>query len=250
MLESKYDLKQFNCIDLDQLNNVKLQNRKDTKYIFHENKLNKLLSDASQDYKILEINNNRQFFYESIYFDSDDFLLYNQHHNEKRSRYKIRFREYKTTGEVYFEIKEKNNKNTTVKKRYPVTSLKNTLDSFEKNLIKEIIDIDKKLNDKLIIEFNRITLANNDLTERLTIDTNLTVKNHNNKKSFNNLVVTEVKQKKYNPKSKFMKILKNLKIYKMRFSKYCIGTVHIYDNLKSNRFKPKLIQLNKVLNYN
>ena len=126
MLENKYDLKQFNCIDLDQLNNVKLQNRKDTKYIFHENKLNKLLSDASQDYKILEINNNRQFFYESIYFDSDDFLLYNQHHNEKRSRYKIRFREYKTTGEVYFEIKEKNNKNTTVKKRYPVTSLKNT----------------------------------------------------------------------------------------------------------------------------
>lgn len=114
---NKLNLNQFNNINLEDLNQVKLLNRKDTKYIFHENNLPNLLNKLSSSFKILEINNKRKFFYESIYFDTDDFMFYNQHHNEKRSRFKVRFRKYDATNNVFFEIKKKNNKNRTIKKR-------------------------------------------------------------------------------------------------------------------------------------
>jgi hypothetical protein len=57
----------------------------------------------------------------------------------------------------------------------------------------------------------------------------------------------EIKQKKYNPKSDFIQILRNHKIPEMRFSKYCMGMLHVNKKIKYNRFKPKLLQINKIL---
>ena len=64
---------------------------------------------------------------------------------------------------------------------------------------------------------------------------------------FDQLIISEIKQNKYNPKSDFIRILRNLKIQEMRFSKYCMGLLHVNNNLKYNRFKPRLIQINKIL---
>ena len=91
-------------------------------------------------------------------------------------------------------------------------------------------------------------MANNSLTERLTIDINLSVKNGTDVKLFDQLVITEIKQNKYNPKSDFIQILREMRIPEMRFSKYCMGILHIYKKIKYNRFKPKLTQINKILN--
>jgi len=40
-----------------------------------------------------------------------------------------------------------------------------------------------------------------------------------------------------------------LKIPEMRFSKYCMGMLHINKEIKYNRFKPKLLQINKILTH-
>ena len=66
-------------------------------------------------------------------------------------------------------------------------------------------------------------------------------------KLFDQLIISEIKQNKYNPKSDFIRILRNLKIQEMRFSKYCMGLLHVNNNLKHNRFKPRLLQINKIL---
>jgi hypothetical protein len=92
-----------------------------------------------------------------------------------------------------------------------------------------------------------MTLVNKRLNERLTIDTGLNVENGTTSKMFENLVITEIKQNKYNPKSDFIQILRSLRIPEMRFSKYCMGMLHVNKNIKYNRFKPKLIQINKML---
>ena len=84
----------------------------------------------------------------------------------------------------------------------------------------------------------RITLTDNNFNERLTIDANLSAKNGTSNKIFGQLIISEIKQNKYNPKSDFIRILRNLKIQEMRFSKYCMGLLHINNNLKYNRFKP------------
>ena len=102
------------------MNLVKLLNRKDTKFVFHYSKLDYLLERLSSTYKLLQVNGINTFTYQNTYFDTEDNLFYNQHHNEKRNRYKVRFRQYSGTDDCYFEIKTKNNKNRTIKKRLKV----------------------------------------------------------------------------------------------------------------------------------
>ena len=176
-------------------------------------------------------------------------MFYHQHHNEKRDRFKVRFRKYDATNNLFFEIKKKNNQDRTIKNRISVKKVRIDLEDSEMNLITKTISKSiKKLSQKLIIKFNRITLANNNLTERLTIDINLSVKNGKDVKLFDQLVISEIKQNKYNPKSDFIQILREMRIPEMRFSKYCMGILHIYKKIKYNRFKPKLTQINKILN--
>ena len=50
-----------------------------------------------------------------------------------------------------------------------------------------------------------------------------------------------------NSKSDFIQILRNFKIPEMRFSKYCMGMMKVHKEIKHNRFKPKLLQINKIL---
>ena len=240
-------LNDFQTLSLDELDKVKLLDRKDTKFVFNQNQLPSILEKIKPYYRILEINNSPIFNYDNIYFDTHDFLFYNQHHNEHRQRFKVRYRKY-SSSKSFFEIKIKNNKNRTVKTRMLVNEMNEVLGEKEKNLVSEIIGLPpNQLSPMLNIQFTRITLADHSFSERLTIDTNLSVKNGTGSKIFNQLVISEIKQEKYNPKSDFIQILRNLKIPEMRFSKYCMGMLHVNKRIKYNRFKPKLLQINKIL---
>jgi len=235
-------------LSLDELDKVKLLDRQDTKFVFNQDQLPVILEKIRPFYKILEISNDLVFNYDTTYFDTDDFLFYNQHHNENRKRFKVRLRKYSSNSNLYFEIKIKNNKNRTIKKRLIVGEMNGCLGEREIELVSDIIGLQpNKLTTKLNIQFSRITLADNSFNERLTIDTNLSAKNGSSSKIFDKLVISEIKQKKYNPKSQYIQILRELKIPEMRFSKYCMGILHVNKEIKYNRFKPKLLQINKIL---
>jgi hypothetical protein len=243
-------LKDHQTLSLSDLEKVKLLDRQDTKFVFNQVQLPLILDKIKPFYRILEINNDLLFTYENTYFDTDDFLFYNQHHNEKRERYKVRFRKYSSNSNTFFEIKIKNNKNRTVKKRLMVDEMNGCLGGREIELVSNIIGLQpNKLTTKLNIQFSRITLADNSFNERLTIDTNLSAKNGSSSKIFDKLVISEIKQKKYNPKSQYIQILRDLRIPEMRFSKYCMGMLHVNKEIKYNRFKPKLLQINKILTH-
>jgi len=246
----QYLLKDHTTLSLEELEKVKLLDRQDTKFVFNQVQLPLILDKIKPFYRILEINNDLLFTYENTYFDTDDFLFYNQHHNEKRERYKVRFRKYSSNSNIFFEIKIKNNKNRTVKKRLMVDEMNGCLGGREIELVSNIIGLQpNKLTTKLNIQFSRITLADNSFNERLTIDTNLSAKNGSSSKIFDKLVISEIKQKKYNPKSQYIQILRDLRIPEMRFSKYCMGMLHVNKEIKYNRFKPKLLQINKILTH-
>jgi hypothetical protein len=106
----------------------------------------------------LGISGDHTFTYENTYFDTDYFLFYHQHHNEKRKRFKVRFRKYSSTDESFFEIKIKNNKNRTIKKRFLVDEGNGMLGEKEKHLVSEIIGLPpEQLTPKLNVQFSRIT---------------------------------------------------------------------------------------------
>jgi hypothetical protein len=241
-------LNDFQTVSLDDLDRVRLLDRQDTKFIFNQIDLPHILEKIKPFYKILEINNDRVYTYDTTYFDTDDFLFYVQHHNGSRNRFKVRFRRYSSNKKSFFEIKIKNNKDRTIKKRLNVDEINKDLGDQERNLVSKITGLSaNQLTPKLDLEFSRITLTDNNFNERLTIDANLSAKNGTSNKLFDQLIIAEIKQNKYNPKSDFIRILRNLKIQEMRFSKYCMGLLHVNKNLKYNRFKPRLIQINKIL---
>jgi len=244
----QYLLNDFQAVSLKELDKVKLLDRQDTKFVFNQIHLPLILEKIKPFYRILEINNDRVFTYDTTYFDTDDFLFYNQHHNENRKRFKVRFRKYSSNNKSFFEIKIKNNKNRTLKKRLLVDEMNEYLGEQERDLVSRIIGLPPdQLTSKLELKFSRITLTDNNFNERLTIDTNLSAKNGISSKIFDQLVISEIKQKKYDTKSDFIQILRDLKIQEMRFSKYCMGILHVNKEIKYNRFKPKLLQINKIL---
>ena len=246
-------LSNFNSISLEEMDGVSLQKRKDTKYIFESYKLFKILEELEPFYRVLCINSENIFLYDNLYLDTKNLIFYMQHHNQMRNRFKVRYRKYIDTNEKYFEIKIKDNKDQTIKNRLKMNIEDESYSKDRKDLISKLINLSPDtLSPKINIKFSRITLVDNDLNERLTIDTKISVKNKEHNKEFYNLVVSEIKQKKYNPKSKFIRVLHNNSIREMRFSKYCMGLIFLNKKLKHNRFKPKVLALNKILynNYN
>ncbi len=192
----QYLLNDFQAVSLKELDKVKLLDRQDTKFVFNQIQLPLILEKIKPFYRILEINNDRVFTYDTTYFDTDDFLFYNQHHNENRKRFKVRFRKYSSNNKSFFEIKIKNNKNRTLKKRLLVDEMNEYLGEQERDLVSRIIGLPPdQLTSKLKLEFSRITLTDNSFNERLTIDTNLSAKNGITSKIFDQLVISEIKQK-------------------------------------------------------
>jgi hypothetical protein len=256
MIQRENYLTRFHTVTLEDLEIIKLLQRRDTKFIFHKNQLIFILEYLSRNYEILEIDNNRLFGYQNLYFDTDDYFFYHQHHNSKLSRYKIRCRRYIESNQCYFEVKHKDNKKKTIKRRLLLDDkriseeLSEESKKFAKNLVSinngEIID---RVKPKLWIEFDRITFANRFNKERLTIDTNLTYSDRNSPpQKMNGLVIAELKSESFSLNSRFFQYLKSLGISPIRISKYCIGIAIIKSNIRYNRFKKKLLKLAKLNN--
>jgi hypothetical protein len=110
-------LKTFLPITLDEMDEKKLMNRTDTKYVFPESQLPVFLEKLKEDYRVLDVNGVRMSRYESLYFDTEDFDMFRKHHRGKTNRHKVRYRKYVESDLNFFEIKFKNNKGRTIKKR-------------------------------------------------------------------------------------------------------------------------------------
>lgn len=237
----------FEPITLEEMDRVKLMNRTDTKFLCHIHQLPAILKQVSDYYKILHVNHFPVSTYPTLYYDSSDFMLYNQHHNGKLNRYKIRYRKYVESNIAFLEVKQKSNKGRTIKTRIPLDSPDwNNNDTAKKFLLKRLPFNPEILMPALWVNYNRITLVNKNSTERITIDLNLHFEKDELKKSYPNLVIAEVKQDgKIN--SEFLNIMKKLHIREGSISKYCLGVANLIPKQKTNNFKSKILQIHKLI---
>lgn len=233
----------FSVCSLANLEAFEFDNRTDTKFVFRDNLIPDLLDALNSDYEVLEVNGENIFQYKNIYFDSDDFINYFEHHNGRGNRLKYRTRQYADNGAIFFEVKTKSNKGNTIKERIPVAPFKDypELDSRFSSL-----NLSEELPQQTFIHYNRITFLNKVTHQKLTIDFNLYSKTKNNSVSFTNIAIAEVKQLKSSEKSAAIGFFKKQKIRPLSFSKYCISLALMHNELKSNRFKPVIRQLNKI----
>lgn len=239
-------LETFSPITLEEMDHVKLLDRIDTKFMLHEDQLQEYLAEIATQYYLLVIGGKLFHPYETLYFDTPDYHLYQMHHNGKRNRYKLRFRKYVNTGISFFEVKSKTNTDRTFKERLQVENIPETLtEQLNQYISEHTPGVYHNYVPTLRVFFDRITLVNKQANERLTIDLNLRYTSNGAEKKIEKIAIVEVKQEKHSlsPFRELMKIQRHQKNY---MSKYCLGVTCLNKGLKMNRFKQKINTLNKL----
>ena len=239
----------FSTVHLEEMENVRLMDRVDTKYILSVSGLPDIMERMNGNYRVLDINKERSFRYDTTYLDSSDFMFFNQHVTGKLERNKVRFRKYETTGTTYLEVKKRTNKKRTKKWRIEnILADNNSCDENAIEFIKAYIPLNSHiLKPVLTNTFRRITFVGSAFNERITIDYDLSYKSLNgNRVSFPLIAIIELKQEGFSDYSRIEGILKDYLIRPVGFSKYCIGTGMLYDLPHKNILKPKYLLINKL----
>ncbi len=242
-------LGQFAPISLEEMSGIRLMNRIDTKFVTTIPMLMRLLEMAQKEYWAQEIAGERNMKYDTTYYDTEGFDMFYVHQSGHTNRQKLRFRTYVSSNLQFMEVKTKNNHGRTKKKRMKVTDM--NLDEQEKlDFLHQHLRYEREeLIPAIRNNFNRITLVNKAKTERLTIDSNLQFFNlvSGVNRHMGDLVIVELKRDGlcYSP---VLEMLRQLRVFPHGFSKYCMGSALTNDQLQVNRFKPKLIDVEKILN--
>ena len=240
-------LEPFDGITLQELDEIKLMNRVDTKFVFSIDSLNSLLPLLIKDFNCLQVNNCTIQTYKSLYFDDENFSLFKAHHNGLVNRFKVRIRNYVESQLYFLEIKHKV-KNRTDKLRIELTDFAQKFDPFQIEFIHNVLQKKMDLLPVLWNEFQRITLSGKNRNERLTLDLHLNFNQDVSNFAMENVVVAELKQADLDRNSLFYQIMKKQGVRPLRVSKYCVGlySIHGQQKIKGNRFKKKIKILNSI----
>ncbi len=241
-------LNDYRSVSLEQMGKVKLLNRVDTKFVTTIDGLMELLRLAAGSYFIQEIEGKKLMPYTTLYYDTDCREMFTRHQRGCKTRQKIRVRRYESSGVGFLEVKRKNNKGRTDKKRIQIPEYTPDLANYREFLTAKSWYGNHHLTPALSNAFRRITLVNNAMTERLTIDLELRFHNETTglDRDMGPLVVVEVKRDGLTH-SPILDILKTLRIKQSGFSKYCIGMALTDPSLKQNRFKERLRYVERLI---
>ena len=242
----------FKGIGLAEVQKATLLRRRDRKFIFSISKLANILEELKDSYDVLEIGNKRFQNYQTTYYDTPKLDMYHMHHRGILSRHKIRFRKYNSTELVFLEVKRKDSRGVTTKKRLKIENGESVIFSKEEEFLSSYTPFgNEKISPVLENNFNRITLVHRDQEERITLDYHLSFSKSGETDSLEifGLAIAEVKYQNRLSGSVFVGILKKNKITPRRFSKYCTGMAMLNPDLKQNLFKMRVREVRKINNW-
>ncbi|NQY08418.1 MAG: polyphosphate polymerase domain-containing protein [Flavobacteriales bacterium] len=249
----KVPIELTNTITLDEMDSVKLLNRKDTKFGFSAEIMDELIIFMAERYRSLVVEEKTATDYHTLYYDTPNFKFYLDHHNKRVNRGKVRFRRY-GEKDCYLETKLKNNKDRTIKKRKKKKSIPFTLSEKSQSFVNEtLIDVNAEdLIPQTWVHYKRMTFVNLELKERITLDIDLRYEKvdleGNVLRSIEtpSLMIAEAKQDGLSKESYFIQFMREKKIQETGLSKYCMATFLLNEEIKQNRFKKKRLFLDKL----
>ena len=227
--------------------------RFDNKYVVPAEVLQTASPILQRHFDVLEVDGRRRFSYENCYFDGPDWQSYFDHHQGRRKRCKIRMRRYLDAGLCFVEIKLKDKRGTTVKRRLPSAieafgHLDNAARDYVGVAYSEMYlrELPYSLSRTLDTHYDRMTLVAKAGSERMTIDSDLTfIADGNQRRLSDNCYIVETKSATGNGLAD--RILRNLGQHPVKHcSKYCTGMIVMHAGLKHNVFLPALRKFGAV----
>jgi hypothetical protein len=239
----------YQGISLEEVNRASLMRRKDNKYLFSVQNLSSLLSLVQKEYRILEIDGFRAQDYHTCYFDTDTREMYHKHHRGLANRHKVRIRRYGASDLHFLEVKLKNAKGITTKKRVRTEGMDHSV------LLKEevfLLSASPYAGEGIVPamenKFHRITLVNHPQTERVTLDYDLhfSSRQTGDELFLPGIAIAEIKYEGFLYGSSMHKAMRQSRIKPKRFSKYAIGMALLHTDLKQNLFKSKVRKVHQI----
>ena len=234
----------YHSLRLEKVEKVKLMHRIDTKYVVPADDVIELLHNLQHNYQVLEIASQRTGIYTSIYYDTSDKQMFYSHITGRFPRYKVRERFYSQNGLKFFEVKQKNNTGRTSKRRI---SLEGSIYKTNGWLSEHTPFHTDELTPTLIVSFERITLINNQKTERVTLDFNLHFRTPYGVETpvYDSVAIVEIKQNK-TAGSPIREFMRSKGIRPSGVSKYCTGMFLAGCETGYKRYKPNYSRFIKI----
>lgn len=237
-------LDSFDVLDLKQLEQAELVDRRDEKFVFHARLVPGLLGSLCAYYQVLEVGGRRIHEYQTVYFDTPDLAFYRAHHAGKVHRCKVRSRYYETSGTTFLEVKRKTGLERTRKERLQIQGLLREIGGEAAEFVASHL-APTRLSPVLESRFQRITLVAPGRPERVTLDLDVSFSTSAALAVLDNACIAEVKLPDRST-SHFKQAMRALHIQASNFSKYAVGVALLFPQVKHNRFKEQLLRLQKL----
>jgi hypothetical protein len=231
-----------------------LQQRVDRKYLLPKRMLAPVLESLAADYLVARARDVLVARYETVYFDTPERRLFEDHRRGRRPRYKIRLRHHCDRRLTFVEVKQKGGWTSKMRLELPfsggqtpATSLTTTeLSADARRFIDEHCPIGAAgLVPRIWVTFSRVTLVGEAINERATFDWNIEYGDGEKYERIPELVVGEVKQARYANGGPAVRALRRLHIREQTLSKYCLATVRL-ASVRANAFNPCLRMVERM----
>ncbi|MBX3314066.1 MAG: polyphosphate polymerase domain-containing protein [Actinobacteria bacterium] len=238
----------FDPIDLDALRDrAELMTRHDRKYVVARDRLDDLLELLPTSCRVLEVDGNRRFRYDTAYLDTPDLRSYHDAAWGRPIRWKVRNRMYRDDRTAWTEVKLRDRRGRTVKHRHPravtdpwthLTGDHDFAATFtdDRHLTTTTVD---QLLPVLITSYGRTTLLEPELDGRITIDTGLRCIHRSGKGiELPDAVIVETKSPGRPLQAD--RLLWQLGHRPLRLSKYGTAMAAMHPDLPANRWRRTL----------
>ncbi len=247
----------FSPVSLEQLDGkAAMLERLDNKYVVRQDVLSQAIAELAKNFDVLEIDGKRSFIYETCYFDDANLHGYMDHHQGRRKRLKIRVRKYTDAALCFVEVKLKDKRGITVKKRLKVQP--ESYGVLDHNAMAHIEasygalynePYARDLRPVIEMRYRRITLVAKQGGERMTIDGGIAFESSGIRRHTDSDVFI-VEAKSANGNGLADRILRGLHQHPTKScSKYCVGMAALDLVPRHNKFLPALRKLNALPNF-
>lgn len=231
-------------ITLEELNQrAALLRRTDRKYILTDDQFLDLLRQVDGDVRVLEIEDERNPRYESLYFDTPEHDSFRAAAHKRRRRFKVRTRSYVETQQTFLEVKLRDARRRTVKLRVPYAfEDRDLLDEAGRAFVSDVflghgLDAAQvgRLAPSLHTRFRRVTLFIPSAECRVTVDTDLAFSQLGGGDVVaDHLILLETKSDAQNPRVD--RLLWRMGIRPLKVSKFAIGSALLDPTLPDNKW--------------
>jgi VTC domain-containing protein len=213
-----------------------LQTRVDRKYLVPARALPLLLREIAPSARVLDIDGERTFRYESVYFDTPALDGYHRAAHRRRRRFKVRTRTYLDSAECWLEVKISGARGSVTKHRLPhhprdrwtvAPGRAFVDDAFTRESLGPAAGT--ALDLVLVTNYDRSTLLLPDTASRVTVDTGLTWRDGDSELRLPSLAVVETKST--SAATPVDRVLWRAGLRPARVSKYATGLAALRPDL-------------------